>query len=296
MHGAKGAKPERTVDSCEQPETCCPIKEIFYRYDGPNVVFRFDEILQKYVNIAAKDTPFAALRDELGRTTSVCACDVDGDGKDEIYFHNENDIYVDQIIQPDRMFRWTNNSYVDVFTYDVNKPVAPRFGGHAVGCLDRRGTGQYGVLVMTYSEYGEGRIVLIEVDFSHPDNNLDTGSLILKNSAPEVGLNTDRDGRSVAVGPILSENGHTDIIIANAASYYRGSYYIRHSGNNTIFKNVDGMFEEMSADDTWDSCGDSRGVFLTDLNNDGKMDIGIVDWLGTHKLFIQNADDSSLKV
>lgn len=66
-----------------------------FRYNGPNLVLKYDPINKKLVNIAIDDTesPYYALRDPNGNAIGVTACDVDGDGLEEIYFLNTNNAY-----------------------------------------------------------------------------------------------------------------------------------------------------------------------------------------------------------
>lgn len=65
------------------------------RYNGPNLVLKYDRTLNKLVNIAIDDSnsPYYALRDRAGNAIGVTACDVDGDGREEIYFLNTNNAY-----------------------------------------------------------------------------------------------------------------------------------------------------------------------------------------------------------
>lgn len=65
------------------------------RYDGPNLVLKYDSSLNRLVNIAVDDrnSPYYALRDTAGNAIGVTACDVDGDGREEIYFLNTNNAY-----------------------------------------------------------------------------------------------------------------------------------------------------------------------------------------------------------
>lgn len=65
------------------------------RYNGPNLVLKFNHTLNKLVNIAIDDksSPYFALRDRQGNAIGVTACDVDGDGREEIYFLNTNNAY-----------------------------------------------------------------------------------------------------------------------------------------------------------------------------------------------------------
>lgn len=65
------------------------------RYNGPNLVLKYNHTQNKLVNIAIDDinSPYFALRDRQGNAIGVTACDVDGDGREEIYFLNTNNAY-----------------------------------------------------------------------------------------------------------------------------------------------------------------------------------------------------------
>lgn len=67
----------------------------FLRYNGPNLVLKYNHTLNRLVNIAIDDlnSPYHALRDPAGNAIGVTACDVDGDGREEIYFLNTNNAY-----------------------------------------------------------------------------------------------------------------------------------------------------------------------------------------------------------
>lgn len=67
----------------------------FHRYQGPNLVLKYNRAENRLMNIAVddNDSPFYALRDTAGNAIGVTACDVDGDGREEIYFLNTNNAY-----------------------------------------------------------------------------------------------------------------------------------------------------------------------------------------------------------
>lgn len=67
----------------------------FHRYQGPNLVLKYNRAENRLMNIAVddSDSPFYALRDTAGNAIGVTACDVDGDGREEIYFLNTNSAY-----------------------------------------------------------------------------------------------------------------------------------------------------------------------------------------------------------
>lgn len=66
-----------------------------YRYNGPNLVLKYDKARGRLVNVAEDEhsSPYYALRDRPGNAIGVTACDVDGDGREEIYFLNTNNAF-----------------------------------------------------------------------------------------------------------------------------------------------------------------------------------------------------------
>ena len=64
-------------------------------YNGPNLVLKYDKQRKRLVNIAVDDrySPFYALRDRQGNAIGVTACDIDGDGREEIYVLNTNNAF-----------------------------------------------------------------------------------------------------------------------------------------------------------------------------------------------------------
>lgn len=99
--------------------------------------------------------------------TGVAACDIDGDGKEEIYFLNTNQAYAGVSAYGDKIFKWRDGLYVDLYSdaENVNMP-AKGFAGRSVACVDRMGTGRYSFVVATYSFQGQGKLVLDSLCFS----------------------------------------------------------------------------------------------------------------------------------
>lgn len=64
-------------------------------YNGPNLVLKYDKEKKRLVNIAVdnRSSPFYALRDRHGNAIGVTACDIDGDGREEIYVLNTNNAF-----------------------------------------------------------------------------------------------------------------------------------------------------------------------------------------------------------
>lgn len=66
-----------------------------HRYNGPNLVLKYDKVQGRLVNVAEDErgSPYYALRDRQGNAIGVTACDIDGDGREEIYFLNTNNAF-----------------------------------------------------------------------------------------------------------------------------------------------------------------------------------------------------------
>jgi len=92
--------------------------------------------------------------DTPGRTTCVCACDVDGDGVEEIFLHNDNDVYTDNERVPSRLIKRLKitEDYVDLFSLPGNINKAPTYGGRSAACIDVDGDGIYEIIFTTFTE------------------------------------------------------------------------------------------------------------------------------------------------
>lgn len=58
-------------------------------------MLKYNKALGRLVNVAVdeRDSPYYALRDRQGNAIGVTACDIDGDGREEIYFLNTNNAF-----------------------------------------------------------------------------------------------------------------------------------------------------------------------------------------------------------
>lgn len=153
---------------------CINILSIYFlRYNGPNLVLKYNRNLNRLLNIAVDDpnSPYHALRDTAGNAIGVTACDVDGDGREEIYFLNTNDAYSGKyntfvkqfylkIVSPmymailmikrnqltgqatytDKLFKFRNGRFEDLLSDELNiaRGVANRMAGRSVACIDRK--------------------------------------------------------------------------------------------------------------------------------------------------------------
>ncbi|XP_063407471.1 cartilage acidic protein 1-like [Mytilus trossulus] len=253
-------------------------------YNGKNFVLSYDNNRKRLVDLAQKGTKFESLMDVRGQAIGVAACDIDGDGKEEIYFLNTNNAYAGRASYGDKLFKYRNAAYVDLFSDQVNRNLdAKHFAGRSVACIDRFGNGIYSFIVATYSTGGTGKFALIEMDAQNNRNDVSSGFIALKNAASEAGIDKATGGRGIAVGPILG-NGYSDIFFDNEGNPWRGN-----PGGNFLFENNgSGQFTDRANETgTIDENENGRGIALADFNNDGLIDITYGNWDGNHRLFLQ---------
>lgn len=250
-------------------------------YNGPNLVLKYNQTLNRLVNIAIDDStsPYNALRDPAGNAIGVTACDVDGDGREEIYFLNTNNAYSGKATYSDKMFKFRNGRFEDLLgdAVNVHRGVANHMAGRSVACVDRKGTGRYSIYVANYAKANIGPHTLLEMDETASD--VMKGIITLSDVAAEAGVNKLTGGRGVVVGPILSTS-RSDVFCDN------------ENGPNFLFKNNgDGTFVDMARQaGVEDRYQHGRGVALADFNGDGKTDIIYGNWNGPHRLFLQGSD------
>lgn len=253
-------------------------------FSGPNFVLKFDRATKRLINLA-QDHRYSAIADQGGQAIGVCACDIDGDGREEIYFLNTNNAYAGRADYGDSLFKWRNGKYVNLYTDPVNSRMeAKSFAGRSVACIDRLGTGKYSIVIATYSRGGVGNFALVEMDENHPSNDVSTGNIVLKNVASVAKIDKATGGRGLVVGPILGNNGRSDIFFGN-----EGNPWMGNPGDNFLFKNLgNGSFEDIAEQaEIQDKYNNARGISLADFNRDGLLDIAYGNWEGEHRLFMQ---------
>ncbi|XP_064173534.1 cartilage acidic protein 1 isoform X1 [Anguilla rostrata] len=247
-------------------------------YNGPNLVLKYDRNKKRLVNIAVDDrsSPYYALRDRQGNAIGVAACDIDGDGREELYFLNTNNAFSGRATYTDKLFKFRNGRFEDLLSDDINehRDVANRMAGRSVACLDRKGTGRYAIYIANYASGNVGAHALLEMDEAASDPA--RGVIALSNVAEEAGVNKFTGGRGVVVGPILSQT-RSDVFCDNE---YGPNFLFRNNG--------DGTFTDVaSTAGVEDPMQHGRGVALADFNRDGKTDIVYGNWNGPHRLFLQ---------
>lgn len=219
----------------------------------PNLVLKWTGA--GYVNIAD-----AVLADEDRQAIGVAACDFDGDGLEEIYILN-TDTFGGFKRLGDRLFDYSDGEWIDIFSVPAYENIVNMIAGRSVACVDRRGNGQYGFFVANFG----GPMRFYELD--------EDG--ILRDVAPQIGLNLITGGRSLIALPLVSRR--MDIFAGNEL------------GPNFLFRNKgDGTFEEIAAAaGISDPHENVRGVAVLDFNNDGLFDLVYGNWEGPHRLFLQ---------
>ncbi len=198
--------------------------------------------------------------DEDRNTIGVSACDIDQDGFEEIYFLN-TDTYSGEKKYSDRLLD-NNNKIFDYFELEKNLENLNLTAGRSVVCVDRNGSGKYGIYVANYG----GPTRFYEID----DNQVE-------DLAPILGIDQITGGRAVISGHIVSDN--MDIFAAN------------ERGPNFLYKNLNGNFKDIAIEkNVQDTFQNGRGTALTDFLYRGELDIITSNWEGYHRIFVKQKE------
>ena len=198
--------------------------------------------------------------DENRNTIGVSACDVDQDGFEEIYFLN-TDTYSGKKQYSDRLLD-NERKISDYFELEKNLENLNLTAGRSVVCVDRNGSGKYGVYVANYG--GPTRFYEIEKNE-------------VKDLAPLLGIDQITGGRAVVSGHIVTNN--MDIFAAN------------ERGPNFLYKNVNGDFRDIAFQQkVQDTFQNGRGTALTDFLYRGELDIITSNWEGYHRIFVKQKE------
>ena len=195
--------------------------------------------------------------DENRQAIGLAACDLDADGKEEIYILN-TDSFSGKKKYADRLLNLENNKFIDLFEDNINDEVLNFTAGRSVACVDRMGNGKYSVYVSNYG--GPSRFYTVN------------GKKII-DEAPKLNIDRVTGGRAIVAGHILSEK--MDIFASN------------ERGANFLYKNVNGKFINVAKRyGVEDKNQNGRGTVLSDLLYRGKMDIISGNWQGFHRLYV----------
>tara|TARA_B110001452_G_scaffold99957_1_gene82898 strand:+ start:634 stop:1323 length:690 start_codon:yes stop_codon:yes gene_type:complete len=128
-------------------------------YGAANQAFEWDG--SSFVDVALGSS---TLRDASSRAIGVAACDVDGDGHEELYVLN-TDQYSGATTTSDRLIARdaSTGSHVELFGLAENANAANFVAGRSCACVDRDGDGRFGVMVANYG----GPMRLFEAEVHH---------------------------------------------------------------------------------------------------------------------------------
>eukprot|EP00931_Biecheleriopsis_adriatica_P065316 TRINITY_DN39886_c0_g1_i1.p1 TRINITY_DN39886_c0_g1~~TRINITY_DN39886_c0_g1_i1.p1 ORF type:complete len:703 (-),score=136.11 TRINITY_DN39886_c0_g1_i1:129-2204(-) len=248
-------------------------------FGAANLAFKWDGSEGHFKDVASDSQ---ALQDASGKAIGVAACDVDGDGYEELYVLN-TDQYSGQTTTSDRLLdrNPSAGSFSDIFSQSQNE--GNYVAGRSCACVDRTGNGVYGVMVANYGY----PMKLFEVDASQK----------VMDVAPDIGVSKTTGGRALIAGPIISNRFD---IFANNEGYAGGGRRLgsgsdpRRLGHrlNFFFVNKgDGTYMDAAlALGILDGDYTGRGTALIDANGDGLLDIVYGNWQGRHRLFVQEED------
>ena len=221
-----------------------------FRY--PNLALGFkDGVLKNLINNSI-------FLDQNRSTIGIASCDIDQDGKEEIYFLN-TDTYSGKKKYSDRLLNF-NKEITDLFELPKNQKNLNLTAGRSVVCVDRKGNGKYGFYVANYG--GPTRFYELNND-------------LIRDIAPDLKIDKITGGRAVVAGHILSNK--MDIFAAN------------ERGPNFLYLNNKDQFYNVSTEyNTDDVLQNGRGTTLSDFLYRGSLDIINGNWEGFHRIFVNN--------
>lgn len=196
-----------------------------------------------------------SLESSEGHTVAVSACDLDGDGRDEIFFLNRSE---KSGVSHPQLFTFRNGNWSDLLLHDPSlSPYTNK--GTAVTCIDRNGNRHYELVIVSE----KGPIGVFELR----ENKL-------VDVAPEIGINASPDAFSVIGVP--GPQGHTNIFVGTAAA----NLYFMNDGHG---KYGEGNKKSLIADANFKTMGGS----VIDLNHDDLPDLTYGNNFGPLRIWIQ---------
>eukprot|EP00441_Pelagodinium_beii_P034589 CAMPEP_0197635214 /NCGR_PEP_ID=MMETSP1338-20131121/11088_1 /TAXON_ID=43686 ORGANISM="Pelagodinium beii, Strain RCC1491" /NCGR_SAMPLE_ID=MMETSP1338 /ASSEMBLY_ACC=CAM_ASM_000754 /LENGTH=611 /DNA_ID=CAMNT_0043207223 /DNA_START=51 /DNA_END=1883 /DNA_ORIENTATION=- len=259
-------------------------------FGSPNQAFKWDASTGSFEDIALGNS---VLQDSSGSAIGVAACDIDGDGFEELYILN-TDAYSGQTLTSDKLIdRDTAGSYSDLFAKPQNQDEANYVAGRSCACVDRLGNGRYGIFVANYG----GAMRLFEMPGEEQ---------LVVDKAADVGLAKTTGGRALIAGPLITNRmdvfanneglsgGRRLENSLNASKPSEPQRKLSHRLNFLFASNGDGTFSDVAGDlGLLDSSQTGRGTALLDSNGDGLLDIVYGNWNGEHRLFVQEKTKDS---
>lgn len=236
-------------------------------FGAANLAYQWDS--DRFVDVA-QGKPL--LQDATHKAIGVAACDVDGDGYEELYILN-TDSYSGTTQTSDRLMDIdAQGESMDLFAQPQNS--GNYVAGRSCACVDWEGTGRYGVMVANYG----GPMKLFKTE---------SGNVI--DSAPELGMDKTTGGRALIGGPLVSNRFD---VFANNEGYGRrlSERRLGHRPNFFFVHTSDGYVDAAEALGILDADYTGRGTTVLDANGDGLLDIVYGNWQGVHRLFLQEED------
>ena len=203
------------------------------------------------------------------------------------------DTYAGNTQTSDRLYdRDSPGVYTELFALPANANSANYVAGRSCACVDRTGSGRYGVMVANYG----GPMRLFERQMGTTRTVIDV--------APSAGVALTTGGRALVSGPIVStgmdifanNEGYgsgrrleEETIGQNASSGKAHGRRLGHRANYFFTNQNDGTFvDEASSLGLLDNFYTGRGTALLDANHDGLIDIVYGNWQGQHRLYVQS--------
>ena len=223
----------------------------------PNLALKYES--GQLINVVSENVFQDSARSSIG----VAACDVDGDGYEEIYILN-TDTYSGQKKYTDRLLD-SDPELFDLFELDRNQYYLNLTAGRSVICVDRKGDGNYGFYVANYG--GPTRF------YEMRDN-------IIVDVATDLNIDRSTGGRAAVSGHIVSDR--VDIFAAN------------ERGPNFLYENDRGNFVDRALEfNLQDVFQNGRGTSLADVLYRGRLDIVTSNWEGFHRIFTRTKNSFS---
>lgn len=236
---------------------------------------KFELLLSGYgvSNVILSDNGFALtsikehpLKDPFGQTSSVTACDLNGDGVNELFAINKF-LNINNKISKNRLFKKVGDDWIDLLE---NKSSDHENKSVSALCIDRDNDNRFELFILRdsqpfqYLQLKNNKIVDIA-------NKLKVNQIIAKVKSSIV--IPDKDGKpNIFIGV---EDGP--------------NIFLKLKENNTYVN----YSKESNLTDPYN---DARGISLIDYNNDEKIDVVFGNYDGPIKLFIQEEDASFSEV
>ena len=213
-------------------------------FGGPNHVLQWED--GKLVD----NTP-EPLRDPENNAIGAAACDIDGDGQEEIYVLTTGGQFGGKKRVSDKLYDKQQGSWTDIYS---DSGVPNRYSGRSVAC--------------TYTPQGYSFFV---ARYGGPMQLITYVDGELTDIAPRFNMDRTTGGRSVVNVPT---NDGVDIFVGN------------ERGPNYYYERENDSFTESAAElGVADPRQAARGAAAYDKGGDGDIDLAVANWEGPHRIY-----------